>query len=445
VSGSGDSPNHLLARARRSLKSPSGSGRDMSRQELADAVNAYMWHRHQERDHVDATYIGHLEQGRYRWPGARRREAFRHVLGATSDADIGFYINRGSVRSAVTDACASGLVGDTKIVAEGLADQYGIERLRRGLNEALTDGTMADASLDDWERAVVRYGRLSRDRPAIVLLDDLATDLDELRRALARHRSASALRRLTRVAAQMAGLMCLTFCRLDDRPAFRRWARTARLAANEAGDKETRSWVLAQEAYGHYYSADLLEAIEVAKHAQAIARTPSVGAALAAALEARALAALGRDQETRAALGRAEDTLSHLQEHALTPSAFGYNEAQLRFHEGSAYTHLKDPVAAFAAQDRAMELCTPGDYTDWAMTRLDRAGCLCSIGDVTVGLNYAAETLAALSHSQRRGILALRGNQLLASLPHKRRALPAARNLQELLRSTTESKEGAGS
>lgn len=94
MSGSGDSPNHLLAQARRSLKSPSGSGRDMSRQELAEAVNTYLWERHQERDHVDATYVGHLEQGRYRWPGARRREAFRQVLGVARDAEIGFYVNR---------------------------------------------------------------------------------------------------------------------------------------------------------------------------------------------------------------------------------------------------------------------------------------------------------------------------------------------------------------
>jgi len=57
----------------------------------------------------------------------------------------------------------------------------------------------------------------------------------------------------------MSGLMCLTFCKLDDRSSFRKWARTARLAAKEAGDPLTISWVLAQESYGHYYSGDLQE------------------------------------------------------------------------------------------------------------------------------------------------------------------------------------------
>lgn len=35
--------NVLLAAARRRLPSPSGSGRPMSRQELAEAVNAWLW------------------------------------------------------------------------------------------------------------------------------------------------------------------------------------------------------------------------------------------------------------------------------------------------------------------------------------------------------------------------------------------------------------------
>ncbi|MEV6493148.1 hypothetical protein AB0M20_31680, partial [Actinoplanes sp. NPDC051633] len=71
----------------------------MSRQELADAVNAYLWDRFRSTATVDATYIGHLEQGRYRWPSAQRREALRDVLGANTDAQLGFYIVRGQRKS----------------------------------------------------------------------------------------------------------------------------------------------------------------------------------------------------------------------------------------------------------------------------------------------------------------------------------------------------------
>ena len=267
----------------------------------------------------------------------------------------------------------------------------------------------------------------------------MSADLAELRLTLRRHRSASALRQLTRVTAQMAGLMGLTFVRLGDRRSFRGWARTARLAASEAGDPVTHSWVLAQESYGHYYSSDLREAAEVACHAQDIVRaSPCVGAALAAALEGRAQAAMGHRQETRAALARAEDILSHLRGDELVPSAFGYNEGQLRFHEGNAYTSLHDPRSAFRAQDRALKLCLPGDYTDWAMTRLDRAICLACSGDAAAALSYAMETLAGLTETQRRGIITLRGYDLLNSLPAQRYAPEAARDFRELLMLTAE-------
>jgi tetratricopeptide (TPR) repeat protein len=460
--------NQLLEAARRRLPSPAGAPRPMSRQELAEAVNHYLWTTHQTRDNLDRGDIGAYERGEIRWPNDGRREAFRVVLGAAHDHQLGFYTGKTPQPPTAQAAAASPPAptdphpGRTRpeAAAEALQrprpdsasrdqhpDSHGetrsephqVELLRRGLNDTLTEGVMAEASLDDWDRTVLRYGRATRDRSAGTLLGDLSADLAELTRALGRHRSASALRRLTRAVALMSGLMCLTFCKLDDRPSFRRWARTARLAADEAGDPEIRSWVLAQEAYGHYYSADLVEAMEVAQHAQAVgAANPCVGAALAAALEARVAAVMGQAKETRATLGRAEEILSHLGGEALTPSAFGYNEAQFRFHEGNALTHLGDERPAFKAQDRALALCAPGDYTDWAMTRLDRARCLTTAGDAAAAVEYATETLTALSEPKRRGIITLRGHEILNALPHQQQATPAARDLRDLLLLTTE-------
>jgi hypothetical protein len=171
----------------------------------------------------------------------------------------------------------------------------------------------------------------AKHRSANLLLSDLAADFVELKRALTRGCSASAMRRLTRTAANMSGLMCLTLIKLDERTAFRGWARTARIAASEADDPVTHSWVLAQEAYGHYYSNDLTDAVDVARQAQVVVGArPCVGAVLAAALEARAHAALGRAVDTYAALHQAEAILSGLDSDDMTASAFGYNEAQLR-------------------------------------------------------------------------------------------------------------------
>lgn len=98
-------PNTLLAQARRACKSPSGSGRPMSRQELADAVNAYLWDTYRVTSNWDETDIGRLERGENRWPGKRRREAFRSVLGVQTDSGIGFYIDRAS--AATSDAAST--------------------------------------------------------------------------------------------------------------------------------------------------------------------------------------------------------------------------------------------------------------------------------------------------------------------------------------------------
>jgi tetratricopeptide (TPR) repeat protein len=322
----------------------------------------------------------------------------------------------------------------TVAMLTGPVDLNVVEGLRRELSDAITEGAMTSAGLDDWEQTVLRYGRATRDRPAGVLLVDLTMDLVELKRAFGRYRSASAVRRLTRVTAQMAGLMCLTLIKMDERRESRGWGRMARTAALEAGDPLTHSWVLAQEAYGHYYSGNLTDAVEVARHAQDVVRNaPCVGAALAAPLEARACAALGRHQETRGALQQAERILENLDGDSVVASAFGYNEAQLRFHEGNAYTHLHDTRSAWEAQERALELCPPTDFMDRALTQLDHGSCLAHDGDIATSMSYAIETLVNLSDQQRRGLITLRAREIVAGLSEEQQALPPVREFRDLI------------
>lgn len=321
--------------------------------------------------------------------------------------------------------------------ADGLVGRQQMESLRRQVDQILSQGAMSDVSLDEWELTAIRYARETRDCSALNLAVALGRDMAELSGVLIQQHPASASRRLTRVMAQMSGLMCWVFCVLDDRLAFRQWARTAKLAGNESGDSEALSWVLAQEAYGYYYSGNISEAIDVAKHAYEIAKAPCTGSALAAALEARAQAIMRRGREARDALKRAEDALSHLTGDALVPSAFGYNEASFRFHEGNTYMHLGDIDSAFKAQERALELCAPGNYTDWAMTRLDRAQCLACSGNIADGLRYATETITDLTEPQRQGIIILRAKEIVEVLPGKEKKLQAVRDFNEFISDTS--------
>lgn len=340
-------------------------------------------------------------------------------------------VSRGDLASLLGESVA---VRDEELELRAPSDPSPLDGLRRNLHDAMSESHVTAASLDDWEQTVAEHGRASRDRPPAILLADVSADLAELHQELDRCRSLTARRHLTRTTAQLAGLMCLALIKLDERSAFRGWARTARVAATEADDAVTHSWVRAQEAYGHYYSGDFAEAVAVAQHAQRlVSRTPCVGAVLAAALEARAHAARGDHEGTRTALERADVLLSLLDDSAVTDSAFGYTEAQLRFHEGNAYTHLENSARAWPAQQRALELCPASDYMDRTLTLLDRADCLAHDGELDGSLQCMTEALGGLDERQRHGIITARAQTSLAALPPPQRALPAARELRDLL------------
>ena len=66
----------------------------MSRQELAEAVNAYLYAETGRVARVDAHYVGRLKQGVIRWPHAHYRRGLRAVLGAEPDAGLGLYLTR---------------------------------------------------------------------------------------------------------------------------------------------------------------------------------------------------------------------------------------------------------------------------------------------------------------------------------------------------------------
>jgi len=81
----------------------------MSRQELADAVNAYLWSTYGQVFNVTDNQISKLERGTTRWPHAPVRRGFREVLGVTGDAGLGFYNPRSNSDDAYLAAHADGM------------------------------------------------------------------------------------------------------------------------------------------------------------------------------------------------------------------------------------------------------------------------------------------------------------------------------------------------
>ncbi|TCB95662.1 hypothetical protein E0H26_19620 [Micromonospora zingiberis] len=102
----------------------------MSRQELADAVNEYLYKHAGRRVVVDARYVGKLERGEHRWPFEPCRTALREVLGKTTNAELGFFIIHGHAKDPEADVAppeTPALVFEDEVGAVGAAKTVGDE------------------------------------------------------------------------------------------------------------------------------------------------------------------------------------------------------------------------------------------------------------------------------------------------------------------------------
>jgi hypothetical protein len=82
-------PNTALRLLRERTPSPATRGESLSRQELADLVNAHVLRSTERPGALDANCIGKLERGVITWPSGHYREALRSVLEVDTDREPG--------------------------------------------------------------------------------------------------------------------------------------------------------------------------------------------------------------------------------------------------------------------------------------------------------------------------------------------------------------------
>jgi hypothetical protein len=92
--------NDQLRAARQRTASPNYPDECLSRQELAELVNTWVWEHHHTVVEASANWVGKLEQGIIRWPGKLYREALRAIFSVSQDSALGF-VNARSRRAAV--------------------------------------------------------------------------------------------------------------------------------------------------------------------------------------------------------------------------------------------------------------------------------------------------------------------------------------------------------
>jgi hypothetical protein len=94
-------PNDKFRTARQRTASLTHPDECLTRQELAELANTWLWEHHPDkRFELTGNYIGKLEQGVIRWPSKLYREAFRAIFSVPNDSALGF-INARSRRAAV--------------------------------------------------------------------------------------------------------------------------------------------------------------------------------------------------------------------------------------------------------------------------------------------------------------------------------------------------------
>lgn len=450
--GDGPEPNTLLRDARLRHESPSGSARPMSRQELAEAVNTYLWEEHRRRVALDDTYVGKLERGRHRWPQALYREAFRAVLGVNSDKEIGFHIVRSSPtalsapapRSQTSDLALSLVASapptrsghETNISTDGIPPSSLPEpdEVRQTITEAINDGSpYADHLLRLQNRIHEHAANVATVAPKD-MIRRIAPDLIDANRLLQYARNAEDVQLLSAVLARFSAMVADEFSVLGNVAQAHAWYATATTAADRSGSTQLQAVVRALNVMVPLYHGRQSDAVHLAQQAQQLASTtPCFAVALASMLEALARARLGDHSHARLALRRARDAHDAMNDAEHTESFFGFSIRRRLFYEGRVLTMVGDYAAAEKVHRQARELYSPQVVGDPAIMNLDRATALIDTKDAEAGAQLIIATLSGLPANHQTGIFLSLANRVFAAIPIAARGLPAPRECAELL------------
>jgi hypothetical protein len=305
-------PNDHLRRARERVESPNATGEPLSRQELAELVNAWVYDNTTPPRVIatDANYVGQLERGGIRWPqDPDRRAGFRAVLGVAKDAELGFRRPRrsrstvaGVERQQFIQAALGTTVGGPFAFADLVAStQPTPVPLVVGQVE-VSEVRNAARAFDSWD---ARYGGGLLREAVIAQLRYCA----ELLNARCSDRVRADLFSAVGVLARITGFMAFDVHAHDD---ARRMYRFALQCAEESGDWHLRALVLSCMARQAMWCGDPDAGLTFIELAMVRAdRLTATERAILHTGRAQALAKLGRVQDAASAVGVADEEFSH--------------------------------------------------------------------------------------------------------------------------------------
>ncbi|GAA3565800.1 hypothetical protein GCM10022222_57010 [Amycolatopsis ultiminotia] len=390
--------NDALRAARERVESPSSPGHPMTRQELAEAVNAQVY-RASGGDTVttvDANHVGKWERGVIRWPAAYYRAALRAILDAATDADLGF---------ARPTTGKPDNVDRKTFLKTALGTGAGVLVSRHAPGPADDPGALAAAI----SGPTAHYRRME----SAVSSAQLAPAVDA-HLALAASVVTGSLRNSTgyAVLAETAGLAAWIAADRGDNAAARRRYREAVAHAERAHHPLLASYMTASLGSFAVDAGHPRQGVTLLDRAaaQLDPTAPDAARAWLSSLHAVAHAALGDKTATLAALRSAERLTSRQSGEPQWPWVFTFDRAKAARYQAGALARLGDLRAASTAYSAANPALTAPKPR--ALAQLDHARALAAAGRageasrlaaaaLRIGREYGSERITARARDVR--------------------------------------------
>ncbi|MGH3824716.1 MAG: XRE family transcriptional regulator [Pseudonocardiaceae bacterium] len=400
----------------------------LSRQELAELANAWIWDHHHKVVELSANYIGKLEQGVIRWPGKIYREALRAILGVSTDAALGFANTRRAVvklagvdrRQFLHTAPGMGALaalGPVAALLEGGEPTPIPHRIGATEIEQIRTATQV---FESWSATygggLVREAVMGQLRWSARLLQ--ATCPDRLRPELY-----SAVGYLAKIAGYMA-------VDANAQEEARRVYCFAVFCAEQAKDWPLRAEALSSMAVQAIWTGQPDDGLTLAEQAlvRADRLTPTVRAVLHVD-RGRALAKMRRVGEALTAIGTADDHFAHFIPDNEPPVMAFYNTERHALLTGQSLFDLailgRDPGEA---RDRFAAAVT--GFTGTGDTR-SRAICLTKLASLTMVTGDPLQA-AAIGHAALDIAGAIRSHRAAEELRELSRYAAAHQHLDEV-------------
>jgi tetratricopeptide (TPR) repeat protein len=308
-------PNDKLRAAREATASPAIAGEPMSRSELAEAVNAYVWQTSADRQHglLTATAIARYERGEVRWPTRPYRAALRSVLNASTDAELGFKPTARGRAASLNKPTGTAARRETGRSQSPSRKPLDLDALASGsfeltaAAEATNVGSAGASGLHaELRRIAATY--LHPDTNPVPVLMSLTGIRDHVRTLLAGPQPPRVRRDLLLAGGWATALLAWICTDLGRPDLARSHADAAQVCADQADHHILCAWVAKARHSAAYWQGDRDAAAAHAEVGLAHARCAGGGAELMLTSSlALDLARLGRVDEAHAMLAAAQD------------------------------------------------------------------------------------------------------------------------------------------